>query len=119
MLDSRSRRSYMHLVALLNLEYPYVVDAGDPWVLTSSRPEARAIGRVEAQSRIRLWDGAVGGVVTTDAQARALASIFPSSLLIRPNGFSDNDFPLWDSLSRGRVARFSASPRALWGHLLR
>jgi hypothetical protein len=80
---------------LIKLGIPYVVDAGDPWVLTSSRPVARGLGLIRGRrAEYRLWAGAVGGVVTTDAQAHALSSIFPRlPILVRPNGFSSRDFP--------------------------
>ena len=87
---------------LAEREIPYVVDAGDTWVLTSARPEARAIGRLRARrAELRLWDGAAGAVVTTDAQARALASIFPQlPILVRPNGFATNNESPGEPLSR-------------------
>jgi hypothetical protein len=72
---------------------PYVVDAGDPWVLTSLRPVARGLGLMRGRTaEYRLWTGAAGAVVTTEAQAHALNSLFPKlPILIRPNGFATSD----------------------------
>jgi hypothetical protein len=69
---------------------PYVVDAGDPWVLTGRGPELRALGLRRARAaEHRLYAGAAGAVVTTEAQASALRAIFRElPLLVRPNGFA-------------------------------
>jgi hypothetical protein len=78
-----------HLVAA---GIPYVVDAGDPWVLTEplaaswSRPLPRR--RAKAAETF-LWRHAAAGVLTTERQARALKSLFPDlDLLVRPNGYT-------------------------------
>ena len=67
---------------------PYVVDIGDPWVLTAPRawlPPA-ALRRARAAEH-RLWERAAAGIVTTQEQAKRLREHFPDlSLLIRPNG---------------------------------
>jgi hypothetical protein len=72
---------------------PYIVDAGDPWVLTGKHPEPRGVGRFRAlAAERRLWDRAAGAIVTTDAQASALQALFPAlRFLVRPNGFSPED----------------------------
>ena len=72
---------------------PYVVDAGDPWVVTSLRAEARGLARIRGRrAEYALWRGAAGAVVTTEAQANALRSLFPNlPTLVRPNGFSIAD----------------------------
>jgi hypothetical protein len=72
---------------------PYVVDAGDPWVITAEWPELRGLGRLRALSaERRLWSGAAGGIVTTESQAEALRTIFPKlEILVRPNGFAPMD----------------------------
>ena len=70
---------------------PYVVDVGDPWVLTA--PEGRAASRNLGLRRARsaehrLWSGASGAIVTTEGQALGLRRLFPKlPVLIRPNGF--------------------------------
>jgi hypothetical protein len=72
---------------------PYVVDAGDPWVLTTARPDVRSLGRLRGRAaEYRMWAGAAGAVVTTQAQAKALQALFPNlRILIRPNGFAPAD----------------------------
>jgi glycosyltransferase involved in cell wall biosynthesis len=67
---------------------PYVVDAGDPWVLTGPGPN-RFVGRWRSlRAERRLWAGAAGAIVTTREQARVLSSLFPAlPLLVRPNGY--------------------------------
>lgn len=67
---------------------PYVVDVGDPWVLTTepgviSTPRWRAL-----RGERFLWGHAAGAVVTTGAQRDALRKLFPDlSILVRPNGY--------------------------------
>lgn len=68
---------------------PYVIDEGDPWIITNPHPYSKGIslrrGRRDEQ---RLWQGAAGGVLTTDRQANRLAALFPDlPILVRPNGF--------------------------------
>ena len=68
---------------------PYVVDEGDPWIITNPFPYSRGLslrrGRRDEQ---RLWEGSAGGVLTTDRQANRLAALFPGlPILVRPNGF--------------------------------
>jgi hypothetical protein len=72
---------------------PYVVDAGDPWVLTAALPQVRGLGRLRGRAaEYRLWAGAAGAVVTTQAQAQALRALFPKlRSLVRPNGFAPAD----------------------------
>jgi hypothetical protein len=67
---------------------PYVVDVGDPWVLTASKPLLRGLGAVRARAaETRLWSGASGGIVTTTGQADALRAKFPTlPVLVRANG---------------------------------
>jgi hypothetical protein len=81
---------------------PYVVDVGDPWVLTADRPLVRSFARVRARrAEHRLWTGARGAVVTTENQACGLRDLYPElPILVRPNGFpmanqatSSIDFP--------------------------
>jgi hypothetical protein len=70
---------------------PYVVDIGDPWVLTiaGGRPATRNFARARARrAERRLWTHAAGAIVTTDAQAVRLRERFPElPVLVRPNGF--------------------------------
>jgi hypothetical protein len=69
---------------------PYVVDAGDPWVLTNRWPEVHTLGLARARAaERRLWAGAAGAILTTEAQAGALRAIFPElEVLVRANGFA-------------------------------
>jgi len=73
---------------LAAVRIPYVVDIGDPWVLTAERPVVRNLARVRAKrAEHRLWAGASGVVVTTQAQAQSLGELFPKlPMLVRPNG---------------------------------
>jgi hypothetical protein len=76
-------------------EIPYVVDIGDPWVLTiaGGRPATQNLGRMRARRAERaLWAGASGAIVTTEQQASALRALFPDlPTFVRPNGFSVAD----------------------------
>jgi len=78
-----------HLVAA---GIPYVLDAGDPWVLTEPFPASwsRPLPRRRAKSaEAFLWRHAAAGVLTTQRQARALKALFPDlDLLVRPNGYT-------------------------------
>jgi hypothetical protein len=71
---------------------PYVVDIGDPWVLTvaGGRPTIRHLARVRAiRAERRMWAAAAGAVVTTEAQASALRELVPElQVLVRPNGYA-------------------------------
>ncbi|HEY6771154.1 MAG TPA: hypothetical protein VI035_01750 [Solirubrobacterales bacterium] len=77
-----------HLVAA---GVPYVVDVGDPWVLTEPSPSRwqRRLSLLRARAAERfLWRHAAAGVVTTESQASGLRAQFPDlELLVRPNGY--------------------------------
>ncbi len=68
---------------------PYVVDVGDPWVLTNPTPFCRGLALRRARhGERRLWQDAAGAVLTTRQQADQLTELFPSLVsLVRPNGF--------------------------------
>lgn len=68
---------------------PYVVDAGDPWVLTSPVTDTRLLAKSRSRRAERaIWSGAAGAVVTTEQQAAVIAGLFPSlPILVRPNGY--------------------------------
>lgn len=71
---------------------PYVVDVGDPWILTA-RGDVSAVRGVAAlrarRSESRLWSGAAGAIFTTYGQRDGLRALFPDlPTLVRPNGFS-------------------------------
>ncbi|HSR95353.1 MAG TPA: hypothetical protein VLK56_10855 [Solirubrobacterales bacterium] len=74
---------------LARLGIPYVVDAGDPWVLTEVGPFPNTV----AVSRSRraeppIWRNAAGVVVTTRQQGDNLKRLFPHlRILARPNGY--------------------------------
>jgi hypothetical protein len=74
---------------------PYVVDVGDPWVLTSEQPLLHGVARLRSiRCERKLWSGATGAIVTTDSQATRLNELFPSlPVLVRPNGYPDVDIP--------------------------
>lgn len=72
---------------LVRAGIPYVVDVGDPWVLTSDRMPAVPIRRASRAERF-LWEQAAGAVVTTRAQYESLHAMFPDlPIMIRPNGY--------------------------------
>jgi hypothetical protein len=77
-----------HLVAA---GIPYVVDIGDPWVLTDLTPAPwrRRLSLLRAKAAESfLWRHAAAGVVTTETQASSLRALFPDlELLVRPNGY--------------------------------
>lgn len=68
---------------------PYVVDAGDPWALTSPGSGTRLLATRRCRRAERsIWSGAAGAVVTTRQQADVLAGLFPGlPALVRPNGY--------------------------------
>ena len=75
---------------LTKLGIPYVVDAGDPWVLTEAgvaRPRTIATWRSK-RAELPIWRGAAGAVVTTRQQGDRLKRMFPHlRILVRPNGY--------------------------------
>jgi hypothetical protein len=68
---------------------PYVVDVGDPWMLTHPNPVlGRPVASRASRAERRLWASASGAVVTTTAQADAILSLYPAMpVLVRPNGY--------------------------------
>lgn len=74
---------------------PYVVDAGDPWVLTEAMPLPRTISTWRARrAEPHLWEGAAGVVVTTRQQGDRLKRMFPHlQVLVRPNGYTPTVAP--------------------------
>jgi len=74
---------------LQSADTPYVVDAGDPWALTSPGTDTRFLATLRCKRAERsIWSGAAGAVVTTEQQATVLADLFPQlQVLVRPNGY--------------------------------
>jgi hypothetical protein len=70
---------------------PYVVDAGDPWVLTSREPLRKHTALMRARrAERRMWERAAGAIVTTAAQGDALSDLFPHvPVMVRPNGYQE------------------------------
>jgi Glycosyl transferase 4-like domain len=68
---------------------PYVVDAGDPWVLTSPGTDTRFLAKSRSSRAERaIFAGAAGAVLTTSQQAEKIAAISPGlPILVRPNGY--------------------------------
>lgn len=68
---------------------PYVVDAGDPWVVTEPGALPRTISIWRARrAELPLWRNAAGVVVTTRQQADQALELFPHlRILVRPNGY--------------------------------
>lgn len=68
---------------------PYVVDAGDPWVLTSPGTDTRLLAKSRSRHAERaIYAGAAGAVLTTRQQAEKVAEISPDlPILVRPNGY--------------------------------
>jgi hypothetical protein len=72
---------------------PYVVDAGDPWVLTSPGTDTRLLAKYRCRHAERaIWSGAAGAVVTTRQQADVISAHFPAlPILVRPNGYEPGE----------------------------
>jgi hypothetical protein len=108
---------YLAAKQLVSARIPYVVDAGDPWVLTE--PFASSWSREVPRRRAKaaeafLWVHAAAGVVTTDRQARGLEALFPGlDLLVRPNGYTPADEPAdgREDLGEAPEALDRAAPR--------
>jgi len=77
---------------------PYIVDEGDPWVLTNPTPYSRGLSlRRGRKAEQRLWANAAGGILTTTQQARRFNELFPGlPTLVRPNGYEPLPEPLPD-----------------------
>jgi hypothetical protein len=84
---------------------PYVVDVGDPWVLTNPGTNLRwPVSSRAAGAERALWEGASGAVLTTKVQADALRSLYPDlPILIRANGYQDGGTSAVDQAPRGRA----------------
>ncbi len=67
---------------------PYVVDVGDPWVLTADFKVTTApLWRARRGERF-FWEHAAGAVVTTRAQSEMVRAMFPDlPVMVRPNGY--------------------------------
>lgn len=78
---------------LVKKDIPYVVDIGDPWILTNPNPEGGWLRKWRARRQEqRLWSSAAGVVVTTQGQGEALKHLFPHlQVLVRPNGYYPKD----------------------------
>jgi hypothetical protein len=72
---------------------PYLVDTGDPWMLTNPQPEGGELRRSRAAHwERRLWASARGAIVTTEGQGSSLTRLFPHlRILVRPNGYTPVD----------------------------
>jgi hypothetical protein len=87
---------YLAARRLVAAGVPYVVDVGDPWVVTAKPGDwghewGRIRGRAGAAETF-LWENAAAGVVTAPTQARRLQSLFPNlNLLCRPNGYNPTE----------------------------
>jgi hypothetical protein len=82
---------------------PYVLDLGDPWVLTHDAIDSSLIpiGRASRAEHF-LWEHAAGAVLTTEAQRIPFQAMFPDlPMLVRPNGYNVVEVP---SMPRGRTA---------------
>jgi hypothetical protein len=104
---------YLAARRLADAGVPYVVDVGDPWVVTAG-PDDWGLqwGRIRGRARAAetfLWGNAAAGVVTTPTQADRLRSLFPGlELLCRPNGYDPVE-----------IADGGAKPRRVSGDELR
>jgi glycosyltransferase involved in cell wall biosynthesis len=68
---------------------PYVVDAGDPWVVTEPARLPRSVSVWRARhAELPIWRNAAGAVVTTQQQGDRLKQTFPHlQVMARPNGY--------------------------------
>jgi hypothetical protein len=75
---------------LARADVPYIVDIGDPWVLTADRAWSSGPALMRARRCERfIWEHAAGGILTTELQAEALTEHFPGlPILVQPNGFT-------------------------------
>jgi hypothetical protein len=78
---------------LVRCNIPYIVDIGDPWVLTNPYPQGGWFQRWRAARLERkLWASARGVIVTTQGQGDALRRLFPHlRVLVRPNGYNSSE----------------------------
>jgi Glycosyl transferase 4-like domain len=78
---------------LVRYNVPYIVDIGDPWILTNPHPEGGWFQRWRATRLERkLWASARGVIVTTQGQGDALRRLFPHlHVLVRPNGYNSSE----------------------------
>ncbi len=78
---------------LVRYDIPYLVDIGDPWILTNPYPEGGRFQRWRAARLERkLWASARGVIVTTQGQGDALRRLFPHlRVLVRPNGYNSSE----------------------------
>jgi glycosyltransferase involved in cell wall biosynthesis len=78
---------------LVHHHIPYIVDIGDPWMLTNPYPEGGWLQRRRAARLERkLWASAQGVIVTTQGQGDALRRLFPHlRVLVRPNGYNSSE----------------------------
>jgi hypothetical protein len=90
---------------------PYIVDIGDPWILTNPYPEGGRIRKMRARRQERqVWRKATAAIVTTETQGDALSSLFPHlRVLVRPNGYAESE----DAGSGGTGTVGSRNPRSL------
>jgi len=74
---------------LAHFDIPYAVDVGDPWSLTYAKRTSGLFKHWRAcRAERRVWRNARAAIVTTSAQAAALAQLFPHlAILVRPNGY--------------------------------
>src|SRR4051794_7152051 len=72
---------------------PYVIDAGDPWVLTAVDGSGGGLAhRRQVAAERRLWKGAAGAILTTARQEAALRELFPNlPTLVQPSGYREVD----------------------------
>ena len=78
---------------LVRYNIPYIVDIGDPWIVTNPYPEGGWLQRWRATRLERkLWASARGVIVTTQGQGDALRRLFPHlHVLVRPNGYNSSE----------------------------
>lgn len=75
---------------------PYVVDAGDPWVVTEPGDLPRNVSIWRARrAELPLWRDAAGAVLTTQRQADHVLGLFPHlQVMVRPNGYEPVAVPV-------------------------
>jgi hypothetical protein len=83
---------------------PYIVDQGDPWGLGVDPGRIDGpFDRRRRRAEEKMWEGAAGGVLTTESQARAVREVVPRiPIMVRPSGHSPFDWHAFPGMVQRR-----------------